>query len=223
MTTRLVLLEDRIPAKAKPVYLPGGARSVYVREGSVHLSTDDGEQFVPTGAAAVLTDEVTVTVEEETVLWRWELGTGDDEDHLLRSAPAAECAVKLGMDVDLDPRYRWVMRCDTVTFPPGGVAFTHLHQGPGIRMLHSGEITIETEGTTNVYSPGQCWAEKGVLPVYAPTTPEQGTHFVRCFLLPRHNKGVSSLRVVTAEDRGKINTQSYRILSERVLDTAAGS
>ena len=38
----------------------------------------------------------------------------------------------------------WILRCDRVDFPPGGVAYRHVHPGPGIRRLLFGELTIES-------------------------------------------------------------------------------
>ncbi len=50
---------------------------------------------------------------------------GDGVESLrLKSAP-----------VNFDRERPWLMRCDRVEFPPGGVAYTHTHQGPGIRCL----------------------------------------------------------------------------------------
>ena len=36
-----------------------------------------------------------------------------------------------------------VLRCDRVDFPPGGVAYRHVHPGPGIRRILYGELTID--------------------------------------------------------------------------------
>jgi hypothetical protein len=44
--------------------------------------------------------------------------------------------------------------------------------------------------------------------------------FVRCFVLPRAVIGSSSIRIVRPEDRAKPNTQSYRILAERIMGRA---
>jgi hypothetical protein len=216
-----LLFEDVIPAHARPVYLPAGDRAVYVREGAVNAVTETGSSFHWKGSALTTEADVTLVADEQdTVLWRWELAgaaAAREEDFVFRSAPETTSTLKLAAECELDERYGWLMRCDTVTFPPGGVAFTHVHQGPGIRITLEGEITIDTEGTRRVYGPGEAWAEKGVLPVYAPTTDDSGTVFVRCFLLPRQVKGASSLRIVAPEDRVKPNTQKYRVLAERIM------
>lgn len=215
---KLFLFEDTIPAHARPVYLPAGDRSIYVRSGSVDVVSASASQFLWEGSATTTGTEITLVAEDQdAVLWRWELAEGDCA---FRSAPETTSTLKISAEVDLDDRYTWLMRLDTVTFPPGGEAFTHLHQGPGIRITRDGEITIETEGTSRTYGPGGAWAEKGVVPVYASTTNDSSTTFVRCFLLPSQNKGASSLRIVSPEDRARVNTQKYRVLAERIMRPA---
>lgn len=221
MLRTMFLFEDRIPAGTAPVYLPRGNRAVYVHTGGITATSDETSRYLGENTATVDGDELTLhSPESDTVVWRWELTpdeSGDEASHLLRSAPQTESELKLKSTLDLDDRYTWLMRCDTVTFPPGGVAHTHLHQGPGIRITRSGEITIHTEGTSEAHGPGSAWAEKGVVPVLAPTTTESPTVFVRCFLLPKHCRGASSIRFVHDEDRRKVNTQSYRVLMERTI------
>ena len=66
---------------------------------------------------------------------RWELvPVGTEDAGSLRAAPRAASALKLAADLDLHDRFGWLMRCDEVAFPNGGVAFRHMHQGPGIRV-----------------------------------------------------------------------------------------
>lgn len=223
-TTTFFLFEDTLPAHARPVYLPRGQRAIYARSGSVDVVSDESSQFLWKGSALTTGAETTLAAEDEdVVLWRWELADAPNSepgDHAFRSAPETTSTLKIAMEVDLDDRYTWLMRCDTVTFPPGGEAFTHLHQGPGIRVTRDGEISIETEGATQTYGPGEAWAEKGVLPVHASTTTAASTTFVRCFLLPGQNRRASSLRIVNPEDRARVNTQKYRVLAERIMRPA---
>lgn len=217
----LRLFEDRIEAGAKPIYLPKGDRAIFVRSGAAHFVTDATSQYLIQDLAHASPSQTALHVEtDDVVLWRWELDDGphwDDSKFQLRSAPQATSELKIKATFDLDDRYDWLLRCDTVTFPPGGVAWTHLHQGPGIRITRYGEITIETEGTAVKHGPGSPWVEYGVIPVLAPTTETEETSFARCFILPSQLKGVSSLRTVHEEDRAKPNTQSYRVLAEYLL------
>src|SRR5438094_45359 len=41
----------------------------------------------------------------------------------------------LSAEVALKPEDEWLMRCDRVDFPPGGVAYLHTHPGPPIRLI----------------------------------------------------------------------------------------
>ncbi len=45
--------------------------------------------------------------------------------------------------------------------PPGGCAYLHRHQGPGIRCLVEGGIRIDTHGRSTSYGPGGAWYESG--------------------------------------------------------------
>ena len=49
-------------------------------------------------------------------------------------------------EVDERPEGEWLVRCDRVDFPPGGVAYLHTHPGPGIRVLLEGSIRIDSAG-----------------------------------------------------------------------------
>ena len=59
--------------------------------------------------------------------------------------------VQLEQFIDLDPGFDWLMRCDRVGFPPGGIAHTHVHQGPGIRYTVKGEIIMNSD----LFEPGR--------------------------------------------------------------------
>lgn len=164
MLRTMFLFEDRLPAGTKPVYLPRENRAIYVASGGVDIHSDNTIRYVSEGSALVAEEELTLSATEvDSTVWRWELArdASDETAHTLRSAPQTSSELKLTATFELDDRYTWLMRCDTVTFPPGGIAWTHLHQGPGIRITRSGEITIETEGATQVHGPGAAWAEKG--------------------------------------------------------------
>lgn len=214
------IFEDRVEAGARSVHLPRQDRAIYVREGAAEFVTDTTTQYLSQGHGVTDGRQLTITgVSEPTVLWRWELSTAEVTDSP-RSAPEVASELKLEADLDLDDRYRWLMRLDTVTFPPGGVALTHVHQGPGIRIVQHGQLAIEIDGERAVHSPGQAWLERGVDPVRAPNVHEGETMFIRCFLLPEQCRGLSSIRIVLPEDRAKPNSQSYRVLAEHLTGTA---
>jgi hypothetical protein len=146
---------------------------------------------------------------------RFELLVGDApgvagdgvESGSLKSAP-----------VNFDRERAWLIRCDRVEFPPGGVAYTHTHQGPGIRCLERGRIRIETAGTSHDYAPGEAWFESGPDPVFAAGSATETTAFIRVMILPRDYLGRSSIRYLKPEDQDKPKRQSYRIAIDAAIE-----
>jgi len=216
----LRLIEDRLPASGDPVYLPALSRAVYVIDGDVmvELATGCGHQAAQSAWLGDAALGLVPGTAGARVL-RWELTAAEaQDDGTLRSAPHCTSTVKLAARIDIDPGFGWLMRCDRVGFPKGGIAYTHVHQGPGIRYCLEGRIRIESEGQTHSYGPGEAWFENGSSPVLAPTSEETETSFVRCFVLPRACKGRSSIRYVLREDAAKPKSQRYRVLGERFID-----
>ena len=111
----------------------------------------------------------------------------------------------------------WLVRCDRVDFPPGGVAYTHTHPGPGVRVLLKGRIRIETEGTTCEYGPFESWYETGPDPVYAAASESEETAFVRVLLLPVEWEGRRTIRYVDPTDEAKPKLQQAHVYFERRL------
>lgn len=221
MTLRLH--EDRLPAGGDPVYLPRLERALYLIEGEATVEFASGATHQAASSAWLGGGEIALLPSAAGArLLRWELAGPEAEVGTLRSAPGAVSVMKLAAALDLDAGFGWLMRCDRVGFPKGGVAYTHVHQGPGIRYCLEGHIDIETAGGTHRYSAGEAWFELGSLPVLAPTSPETETSFVRCFVLPRGCKGRSSIRYVRPEDaakpKPKPKPQRYRVLGERFIE-----
>jgi hypothetical protein len=213
------LIEDRVPPGGDPVYLAAVARAIYVIDGDVTVETAlgcthqaQGSAWIGDNAAAVLAGG------QGARLLRWELVAPTDDDGVLRAAPQCDSVAASVATIELDPGFGWLMRCDRVSFPKGGIAYTHIHQGPGIRYCLEGSIRIESEGHINSYGPGGAWFEVGSSPVLAPTSPDAETSFVRCFILPRSCKGRSSIRYVRPEDASKPKVQRYRVLGERFIE-----
>ena len=134
----------------------------------------------------------------------WEIG-GSGESALL---PA---------EVDLDPSTSWLARCDRIDFPPGGVAYTHTHPGPGIRYLLHGTIEIRSDGHATTYAPGDAWFESGSEPVYAAASATEETAFVRVLLLPVEWEGKRTIRYVDPADEDKPKLQRPTVFFERRL------
>jgi len=115
------------------------------------------------------------------------------------------------------PQGDWLVRCDRVDFPPGGVAYTHTHPGPGLRVLLKGSIRIDTQGESHEYTPFEWWYETGPDPVYAAASPTEETAFVRVMVLPREWEGKRTIRYVDPADDDKPKLQKARIYFERPL------
>ena len=119
-------------------------------------------------------------------------------------------------------RRRLLLRGDSVAFPPGGCAYLHRHQGPGIRCLLEGGIRIDTHGRSASYGPGGAWYESGPDPVFAQAA-DRPTRFIRAMILPAAYLGKSSAEYLNEEDKAKPKAQQYKIFVDLPLFTSAGS
>jgi quercetin dioxygenase-like cupin family protein len=111
----------------------------------------------------------------------------------------------------------WLVRCDRVDFPPGGVAYKHTPPGPGIRVLLEGRIRIDSAGESHEYGPGEWWYESGPEPVFAAASPDEDTAFVRVMLVPSELAGRRTIRYVDPADDEKPKLQRARIYFEQPL------
>ena len=132
--------------------------------------------------------------------------------------PAKSAAALLSAPVELPAGNQSLIRCDRVDFPPGGVAYLHTHQGPGIRVLLHGAIRIDTAGRSHSYGPLEAWFEPGPEPVFAAASETEPTAFVRCMVLPGRLRGHSSIRYVRDEDAAKPKPQSYTMFVDEPLE-----
>jgi len=134
----------------------------------------------------------------------WELLDETPQDALVAEA------------VDLDGE--WVARLDRVDFPPGGVAYRHVHPGPGIRYLLHGELTIDRpRADPRAYRAGEAWFEGSDDPVLATASTSEETAFVRVLLLPAEWAGKRTIRYVDPGHEDKPRLQRATILSEEPL------
>lgn len=140
-----------------------------------------------------------VTVDGHALVWQ--------VDH----APGDAAGALLSRELELDPGADWIVRCDRIDFPPGGVAHLHTHPGPGIRYLLHGEIEIRTEGHSATYRPGEAWFEAGADPVYAVASRQRETAFVRVLLLPAEWAGKRTIHYVDPADEGKPKLQTATV------------
>jgi hypothetical protein len=124
----------------------------------------------------------------------------------------------LAAEVDLEPKSEWLMRCDRVDFPPGGVAYRHVHPGPGIRRLLHGSLRIEgPAGHSRTYRAGEPWFEGAEYPVLATASPTEETAFVRVMLLPREWEGKRTVRYLDPEDAEKPKLQRATVFVDQLL------
>ncbi len=124
----------------------------------------------------------------------------------------------LSAEVELDASTDWLVRCDRIDFPPGGVAYRHTHPGPGIRRLLFGSIRIETEGQAHQYAPGGAWFESGADPVYAAASASQPSAFVRALLLPAEWEGKRTISYVDSEDEARPKLQRPTVFFDRPVE-----
>ena len=109
------------------------------------------------------------------------------------------------------------MRCDRVDFPPGAVAYRHVHPGPGIRRLLFGELTVTTAGVTATHRAGGAWFESGPEPVCAESSATEPSAFVRVMLLPAEWAGRRTIRYVDPADADRPARQRARVFLEEPL------
>jgi quercetin dioxygenase-like cupin family protein len=131
---------------------------------------------------------------------------------------AAARAVKLKAPVALDPRSEWLLRCDRVDFPPGGIAYRHTHPGPGIRCLLHGSIRIESGGETHEYHRLEPWFEAGAEPVQAVASEAEETAFVRAMLVPREWAGKRTISYLDPADEEKPKLQRATVFFDEPIE-----
>jgi hypothetical protein len=138
----LRLIEDLLAPGGHLLFpVDGVNRIVYVVHGAIEIARkafSDDESWHGSGAAKVAATSIGATV------WRWEFAPAQSKPAMLER-PNGTSVEKLASLVSL-PASDVLMRNDSVSFPPGGCAFLHTHQGPGIRCLIEGGIRIDTEG-----------------------------------------------------------------------------
>ena len=192
--------------------LPSRPRMVFVVHGSVTVADRalrDGEAW---------SGEEAITLEPGqggVCLWRWELVDGDATGAALAGSGASS-REKLAVQLETLPKGCLLLRGDSVAFPPGGCAYLHRHQGPGIRCLLEGGIRIDTHGRSTSYGPGGAWYETGPDPVFAQAA-DRPTRFIRVMILPVSYGGKSSVEYLNEEDKAKPKSQQYKIFADLPL------
>jgi len=207
MPPALRLSED-ILSNAATLALPPLPRMIFVVHGAVTIAErtlNDGEAWH--GESAVILE----AGGGGAACWRFELTAGATER---ATAPGVTSREKLSARLDTLPPGELLLRGDSVGFPPGGCAYLHRHQGPGIRCLIEGGIRIDTHGCSTSYGPGGAWYETGPDAVFAQAAADRPSRFIRVMILPRALIGKSSIQYVNEEDKAKPRVQQYKILAD---------
>ena len=160
MPTFLRLYEDILAGGADEMRLPALPRMIFVVHGGGHDRRQDlcrrrGLGRGGRGDARPAQQGVTA--------WRFEVA----EDGAAAGAIGGVSRLKLSAMLETLPQGDLLLRGDSVAFPPGGCAYLHRHQGPGIRCLIEGGIRIDTHGRSTSYGPGGAWYESGPDAVFA--------------------------------------------------------
>jgi hypothetical protein len=215
MPPALRLYEDILANDGAELSLPALPHMIYVVHGSIAIGdrvTRRDEGFGGESAVRLKGGPEGATV------WRWELAA----DNSSARAPAGASIIsreKLSVRLDTLPEGPLLLRGDSVAFPPGGCAYLHRHQGPGIRCLLEGGIRIDTRGHSTSYGAGSPWFESGPEPVFAQAA-DRPTRFIRVMILPMAYLARSSVEYLREEDKAKPRTQTYKIYADMPLKAA---
>jgi hypothetical protein len=197
--------------------LPALPRMIFIVHGAAVIegrAVSDGEAWHGEGAATLTPGSGGVTC------WRFELAPADAADGEIAGKTAVS-RLKLKAAVGTLPAGDLLLRGDSVAFPPGGCAFLHRHQGPGIRCLLDGGIRIDTHGASTSYGPGGAWYETGPDPVFAQAASDRATRFIRMMILPRALLGKSSIEYLNQDDKTRPKSQSYQGFADAPIGFAA--
>jgi hypothetical protein len=192
--------------------LPAMPRMIFVVHGAVTVAKrmlGDGEAWFGAGPLALTPGKAGMTC------WRFELAPASGADGAARGRGVVSHE-KMSVRLDTLPAGDLLMRGDSVGFPPGGCAYLHTHQGPGIRCLIEGGIRIDTHGGSTSYGPGGAWFESGPEPVFAQGA-DRPTRFIRVMILPRALLGKSSISYVNEDDKTRPKSQQYKIFVDEPI------
>jgi hypothetical protein len=209
----LRLYEDTLSGDgAFDAALPAMPRMIFVVHGAVTVGKrmlGDGEAWFGAGPLALTPGKAGATC------WRFEFAPASGADGAARGRSVVSHQ-KMSVRLDALPAGDLLMRGDSVGFPPGGCAYLHTHQGPGIRCLIEGGIRIDTHGGSTSYGPGGAWFESGPEPVFAQGA-DRPTRFIRVMILPRALLGKSSISYVNEDDKARPKSQQYKIFVDEPI------
>jgi hypothetical protein len=196
--------------------LPALPRMIFIVHGTATIAGStwsDGEAWHGEEAVTLSPGSGGVTC------WRFELAPADAADGSLAGSVSRQ---KLAAPAETLPAGDLLLRGDSVAFPPGGCAYRHRHQGPGIRCLLEGGIRIDTNGASTSYGPGGAWYEAGPHPVFAQAARDRATRFIRMMILPRALLGKSSIEYLDPGDKERPKSQSYKGFADAPIRFSVG-
>ena len=211
----LRLYEDVLGDGASSSLSPA-VRAVYVAEGMASFRAAGGAATLSANSAWHGAGGVEISARNGARLLRYEL-VAAQAGKAAATGDGISSSCKISANIELQPGEAYLMRCDRVDIPPGGVAYTHVHAGPGIRCLLEGELTVETGGKIRRILPGQSWFESGPEPVLAYATDDRPGDFCRVMILPRTYRGRSSITYLRDEDRNKPRRQKYTVFLDEFI------
>ena len=203
MPPHLSLFED-IYSNGASASLPPASRIMFVVYGQISIDGrgfGEGETWHGVGTALVTAGDAGASV------WRWDLTEGPS---FSLASDGVGSFAKISASLEMLPKGDLLMRGDSVAFPPGGQALTHVHQGPGIRCLIEGAIRIDTRGRSTAYGPGGAWFEGGPEAVFAQAALDRPSRFIRVMILPAALLGKNSILYVNDADRDRPHSQRYK-------------
>jgi hypothetical protein len=111
-----------------------------------------------------------------------------------------------------------LLRLDQVTFPPGGIAWRHVHPGDGIRFLIRGGLRIIGDTHQETAGPGHAWFEHANSPVRAEADQQAATtSFVRFMVLPSAFVGKPTIQILDKHEAEQPRVQ----VTQRHVDKLA--
>lgn len=199
--------------QASVMQFPHGTRVVFVRSGTADALVDGGPAALKADTATITRGTLELRSREAEV-WIWELARRD-----------ARCPVEPGAltrrsfyPIEAKPGIRYALRCDRVSFPPGGIAYTHVHAAAGVRCIDTGLIHIDSLGHRWTAEPGDTWLERGPERVWAQADERGPASFVRVMLVPESHWQRSTITYVLPEDVERPKPQQYVRYVEAPVD-----
>ena len=214
MPVYLRLYEDIMAGGSGEMRLPALPRMIFVAHGAATIggqACTEGEAWAGEGAVTL------APAQQGNTAWRFEVAA----DGAAAGAIGGVSRLKLSAVLETLPKGELLLRGDSVAFPPGGCAYLHRHQGPGIRCLVEGGVRIDTHGRSTSYGPGGAWYESGPDGVFAQGAMDRPSRFVRVMLLPRELFGKSSIQYLNEEDKAKPKSQTYKLFADLPIEFRA--